>query len=244
MKEKDQDLLETVEEVFDTQTVMTIYEIMRKGYMSKLYGVISTGKEARVYWAKNRKGEDVAVKIFLTTTSEFRRSIRMYIDGDPRFKGVSGDIRKLIYTWARKEYKNLQKMYEVGVRVPKPIYQLRNVLLMEFIGEDGVRAPLLKEVELDLDEALKIFNILKYYVAKLYHVAKLVHADLSEYNVMLYYEEPVLIDVSQAVHVDHPMSGYFLRRDVRNLVRYFKEEVGLNIPSEDEVLEEVLKWKG
>lgn len=220
-----------------------LYEIMRRGFISKLHGVISSGKEARVYWAKSRSGEELAVKIYFTSTSEFKKSIRMYIEGDVRFEGLArGDHRRLVYVWAKKEYSNLKRMFEVGVRVPKPIHYYKNILVMEFIGEEGCRAPLLKEVKLEEEHALEVFYKILEYVKILYHKAKLVHADLSEYNVMIYNGEPVIIDVSQAVHLDHPMAMYFLRRDLRNLSRYFRGELKLEVPEEEELLRVVLDW--
>jgi len=204
-----------------------------------MFGVVSAGKEARVYWAKNRRGEDVAVKIYLTTTAEFRKSIRQYIIGDPRFESVSGDLRKLILKWVQKEYKNLKRMYEAGIRVPKPYYAYRNILVMEFIGENGIRAPLLKEVRLTDEEYVEIYEKIVYYMKLMYNKAKLVHADLSEYNIMLYDGEPVIIDVSQAVTLDHPMAMYFLLRDIKNIIRYFRDEVGIETHNLNELLEEI-----
>lgn len=208
---------------------------MRRRIIGRMYGVISSGKEARVYWAKSPKGEDLAVKIYLTSTSEFRKSIYQYILGDPRFEYVRKDTRELIYAWTRKEYKNLKRMYEYGVRVPKPIFYMKNILVMEFIGENGIRAPLLKEVSLSDEEYIKIFNKVIEYIKILYRKAKLVHADLSEYNIMIFKGEPVLIDVSQAVLLDHPLAIEFLKRDIRNIVRYFRDELGLHVPSEEEI---------
>ncbi|RLG73690.1 MAG: serine protein kinase RIO [Thermoprotei archaeon] len=236
---KDKDYYEVVEEVFDTPTLLALYHVIRKGYIDKMFGVVSAGKEARVYWAKNRRGEDVAVKIYLTTTAEFRKSIRQYIIGDPRFESVSGDLRKLILKWVQKEYKNLKRMYEVGVRVPKPYYAYRNILVMEFIGENGIRAPLLKEVRLTDEEYVEIYEKIVHYIKLMYNKAKLVHADLSEYNIMLYGGEPVIIDVSQAVTLDHPMAMYFLIRDIKNIIRYFRDEVGIETHNLNELLEEI-----
>ena len=243
---KDKDLYETVEEVFDSETLLALYEVMRRGVVSKVYGVISSGKEARVYWAKNRKGEDLALKIYLTMTAEFRKSIWKYIYGDPRFEGMSPrNIKQLIYLWTRKEFRNLKRLFEAGVRVPKPIYVYKNILVMEFIGEDGVRAPLLKEVyrDLTLEQHKYIFDKVVEYIARAYHIAKLVHADLSEYNIMIYNDEPIIIDVSQAVHIAHANALEFLRRDISNIVRFFKYEVGLEVPSEDEIFKKVIEWK-
>ena len=237
-RRKDKDLYETVEEVFDTRTMMALYDLMRRGYISRLYGVVSAGKEARVYWGKNRRGEDVAVKIYLTATAEFKKGIRKYIEGDPRFEGLLfRDTRKLMEAWARKEYRNLVRLYRAGVRVPRPITVHRNIIVMEFIGEEGRRAPLLKEVasELGEEELERIFKILVEYVWKAYCEARLVHADLSEYNVMIYGNEVILIDVSQAVDLAHALAEEFLARDLRNLVRFFGEEVGISVPSVQEL---------
>ncbi len=233
---KDKDLFETVEEVFDMSTQLAIYELMHRGVLAELKGVISAGKEARVYCGKSPKGEDLAVKIYLTTTAEFRKSIRKYIIGDPRFEQIANrGLRKLIYAWARKEFRNLKRMMEAGIRVPKPIAVYRNVLVMEFIGENCRRAPLLVELakpepQLDVEEWTRIFNIVFDYMIKMYQKAKLVHADLNEYNIMYWKEEPVIIDVSQAVPIHHPYADEFLRHDIQQIRRFFSS-VGVKVPS-------------
>ena len=76
------------------------------------------------------------------------------------------------------------------------------------------------------------------YVRKLYQEAELVHGDLSEYNVMIWDDGPVLFDLSQAVTLEHPMAEFFLERDLRNLLRYFSK-LGLPVPSLQEALEMV-----
>ncbi len=209
-----------------------------------MYGVVSAGKEARVYWAKDRRGRDVAVKIYLTFTAEFRKSIKQYIIGDPRFESVSSDLKKLILKWVQKEYKNLKRMFKAGVRVPEPYYAYRNILVMEFIGENGVRAPLLKEVSLSREEYEEIYRKIVKYMRLMYRVAGLVHADLSEYNVMVYHGEPVIIDVSQAVTLDHPLATHFLLRDIRNIIRFFREKAGIRTHTVDELYRFVTGEKG
>ena len=166
---KDKDIFETVEEVFDKRTVLAVIELQRRRCLRVLKGVVSAGKEARVYWGKSYDGRDLAVKIYLTATSEFKKSIWKYIRGDPRFEGIGKlPTRKLMEVWARKEYSNLKRMYEAGVRVPKPICQFSNIVVMEFIGREGKRAPLLKEYHdaglLSEDEAKYIFNKIMEYM--------------------------------------------------------------------------------
>jgi len=72
----------------------------------------------------------------------------------------------------------------------------------------------------------------------LYRKAKLVHGDISEYNVMIWRGRPVLIDVSQAVPIEHPNSEMFLRRDLNNLNRYFKK-LGVEVFPIDELYRRV-----
>jgi len=185
-----------------------------------------------VYWGTDFKGDDIAVKIYLTSASEFRKGLIKYLRGDPRFDSkIPKSTRKLMCLWARKEFRNYLLMYEAGVSVPKPITQFENVLVMEFIGEKGKKAPLLKEVDLSTDEYYEIFKNLIEDVRKIYQVAGLVHGDLSEYNVMIWRGRHYIIDVSQAVKVSHPNAHEFLFRDLRNIRRFFADDVGLEVPS-------------
>jgi RIO kinase 1 len=229
---RDEDLFETVEEVFDRATVLALLELKQRGCLSKLSGVVSAGKEARVYLAKGKSSEYVAVKIYLTATAEFKKGIWKYIKGDPRYEWVlSLPTHKLMSVWARKEFSNLKRMYGASVSVPKPICVYRNILVMEFIGENGVRAPLLKEAAeaglLDRDFAVQIFTEIVRNVYRMYWYAGLVHGDLSEYNVMLHGDRVYIIDVSQAVKLEHPNSHMFLYRDINNIVKFFRDELKL-----------------
>ncbi len=224
-----------MEEVFDRSTLMTVYDVLNKGTIAEIYGAVKAGKESRIYWGKDQKGRELAIKIYLTTSSEFRRGMLPYIEGDPRFAHVRRDTRSLVYAWAQKEFKNLQRGHEVGVTVPEPMAARNNVLIMEFIGENGVSAPLLKEME--LKNPRRTYRQLLTNVKKLYRKAGLVHADLSEYNVMIWRGKPVLFDVSQAVTLEHPMAEKFLRRDLENLGQHFKK-LGVDIQS----VEETYRW--
>ena len=221
MKEKRSEEYEVLEEVFDRSTLMTIYDFLNKGTIDEIHGVVKAGKEARIYWGKDPDGKELAIKIYLTVSAEFRKGMLPYIEGDPRFAHVRRDTRSLVYAWAQKEFKNLQRAATANVRVPKPIDVSNNVLVMEFIGKNGVSAPLMKETF--PKNPKRVYQQLLIYVKKLYQKARLVHADLSEYNVMLWNNQPVIFDISQAVLLEHPMADQFLRRDLENLHRYFKK---------------------
>lgn len=235
IKFKDEEDFKVVQSVFDRRTLITLYKLARDGYIDVMNGIISTGKEANVYWAKNSDGEDVAVKIYRITTLDYRK-MATYIEGDPRFKTFKKKTHALVYEWAKKEYKNLYDARNVGVRVPNPIIVEKNVLIMEFIGEDGVPAPLLKEVE--PEEPEKVLDTIVNYMEKLYKGAELVHGDLSEYNIMYLYGEVVFIDMSQSVKAKHPHSLELLVRDIRNVLNYFRK-LDVLVYSIDEVFEKV-----
>ena len=227
--------------MFNRATLVALMSLVRRRVIYELKGVISAGKESRVYWGKGFRGEDLAIKIYLTTTAEFRKGILKYIKGDVRFeKYVPRSTKKLMGLWARKEFRNYLLLYRVGVSVPKPFTQYQNILVMEFIGDSGIRAPLLREVRLDSNKYEELFNSIVKDVRRAYLKARLVHGDLSEYNVMVWRGKHYIIDVSQAVRVDHPNALDFLARDLRNIHRYFAKELGLNIPSVDRLFEFVV----
>ena len=209
----------TSEEVFDNSTIMSIYYLMSRGYVDMVDFPISTGKEANVFRGLDRDGNMVAIKIYRIATSNFRK-MRMYIEGDPRFRGISHDRRRLVYRWAMKEFSNLERMMGSGIRVPIPIAQKDNVLIMEYIGTEERPAPLMKDSDFD---AASGFDFVVESMKRMYQDAKLVHGDLSEYNTLVDGDGFVIIDVSQAVHLKHPASMQLLERDIKNTARYFRK---------------------
>ncbi|MCS7099779.1 MAG: serine protein kinase RIO [Sulfolobales archaeon] len=225
--------------MFDTATVRALLELVRRGVVYEVKGVVSAGKEARVYWGKDFDRKDLAIKIYLTSSAEFRKGIHKYLRADPRFSGkVPTSTRKLYSLWARKEFSNYVKMFEAGVSVPRPIAVHENILVMEFIGTEGKPAPLLKDLELGLEELEEMFNHIVEDLKKMVLKARLVHGDLSEYNVMVWEGRHYIIDVSQAVSLDHPNALEYLRRDLVNLVKFFSKR-GLPIPSPAELLSSI-----
>jgi RIO kinase 1 len=221
---KDSDDLKVRSNVFDTRTLMNLYALSSKGVIDALGGAISTGKEANIFYAACGE-KDLAIKIYMISTSNFK-AMQDYIVGDPRFGSVKGTKRGIISAWTRKEFRNLKRAEEVGVRVPHPVAMRENILVMELVGERESPAPMLRDVDLDPTEARRVFEKLSEYISLLYHKATLVHADLSEFNV-LYNGEPVVIDMGQSVTLDHPMARRFLERDVFNVVRYFQRKYAL-----------------
>lgn len=233
MREKRSEEMESLEEVFDKSTLMIVYRLLNRGYVKSIFGVVRSGKESRVYWGLGKRNKPLALKIFLTTSADFKQGRMMYIKGDERFKSTRTDTRSLINLWALKEFRNLQQAEQAGVRVPSPLKVDGNVLVMEFIGRNGVPAPLLRESP--LDHPGRMYDKIADSVRRLYQKAHLIHSDLSEYNIMLAKLNPVIFDFAQAVPPGHPMARSFLERDLIRLNEYFSR-IGVKVPSMDRLI--------
>lgn len=205
-------------EVFD-QSTLKVLNKFRGEYYDEIEYCISTGKEANVFRASTKKGF-VAVKVFRTYTSNFDR-IKEYMIGDPRFSRLKKGKHQLVYLWTKKEFRNLNKAYKLGVFVPKPFVFKKNVVIMEFIGEKGQASPLLKDYK--MKKPLKWYNTIIENMKRLYK-GGLVHADLSEFNILSYKNRPVLIDMAQSVLTEHPRAREFLKKDFKNINKFFKRK--------------------
>ncbi|MEM0230758.1 MAG: serine protein kinase RIO [Candidatus Woesearchaeota archaeon] len=221
-------------DVFDNFTLTTIEKLTDKGCLEFLKSPISIGKEANVFSAKRGEGV-VAVKIYRLETCDFNRMYD-YIRADPRYSGLKKRRRLVVFAWCQREYRNLLKARELGVRVPSPIGFLNNVLVTEFIGDNDQPAPKLKD---RIPENIQEFaEIVIEYMRKLYS-GGFVHTDLSEYNILNWNEKPVFIDFSQATTRENPNFQQYLERDINNITRFFRKH-GLNLENQ-KVLKEISK---
>ena len=216
----DADQFKVEQSVFDDATFAAIYKLVQDGHVTAFGGPISTGKEANVYEALGSDDgvdRDVAIKIYRINASNFQQ-MREYLEGDPRFEGIGSDKKKVVLAWTQKEFANLSRARQAGVRVPAPIAVERNVLVMELVGLVEDRARRLAEVDVENPETA--YAVVREYMRRL-HAAGLVHGDLSEYNMIIHDGELVVIDLGQAVTVHHPNADDFLRRDCRNVAAFF-----------------------
>ncbi|WP_297512311.1 serine protein kinase RIO [Thermococcus sp.] len=238
-REKDSELYKIANEVFDRTTKETLAYLHRRGKIEELYGVISTGKEANVFAGVDAEGNRIAVKIYRTYTTEFRR-IWEYLAADPRIGYLPKDMRKLVFVWTRREFKNLQRAIKYAVRVPEPVIFRNNVLVMEFIG-DEMPAPRLKDVERELEKKdfEELYSYLIGVIERLWKRGDMVHGDLSEYNVLLW-DGPVVIDWSQATVRRNRMSVELLKRDLRNVTNYFARK-GVDVEDYEVKLRELIE---
>ncbi len=119
----------------------------------------------------------------------------------------------------------MHSLYAAGLPVPQTYSLTRNVLVMEFLGENGWPAPRLKDVELTKKSYDRVYKRLILILREMYQKCRLVHGDLSEYNLLYYKKDIWIIDVSQSVEIDHPNALHFLRSDCKNVTDYFSKWV-------------------
>lgn len=224
---KDADERKTYDEVFDRRTLLDFQKLISDRTIEMLDYPVATGKEGNVFRATSSKGAR-AVKVYRVSTATFR-TISRYIEGDPRFPRLGGNRRKITYAWAAKEFKNLKRMANNGVRVPKPYRFLNNILVMGYLGSTKRAAPELRT--LTITDPDRLFELVLGDMRRI-HAAGLVHGDLSEYNILIWRKLPYIIDVGQAVTMDHPNAEEWFERDVRNMARYFRK-IGVHVTDAD-----------
>lgn len=238
---KDSEDSKVMDEVFDKSALLVLYDLLKHKKIKSVEFPISTGKEGNVFFAFDPKDLPLALKIYRVSNADFR-NLTKYIIGDPRFEGITKNKRKLIYAWCRKEFRNLQRYYECGLPVPKPLLSRANVLVMEYIGDEVAPSPTMKVCPpADVKQAKAWKKVIIDFIIRGYNEAGLVHADLSEYNVLIRDAKPVVIDVSQALLKNHINAREYLEKDIERMLSYF-EKLGAET-EEDEKKQILAKLK-
>ena len=241
----------TTEQVLDPRTRMILYRMLNSGMLDEINGCISTGKEANVYHAKvalpSTHAEttdapvevvmECAVKVFKTAILVFKDRDK-YVSGEFRFRHgyCKSNPRKMVKTWAEKEMRNLRRLFEAGIPCPEPLHLRSHVLMMKFIGTNGWPAPRLKDAKLSDKRIRETYLQLIEMMRKMYQVCHLVHGDLSEYNLLYFNGQLIMIDVSQSVEHEHPAALDFLRTDCRNVTDFYTKS-GLQTMSTQELFD-------
>jgi RIO kinase 1 len=214
---KPDEKFKTKHAVFDDFTNKTIFKLISEGHFDGLESPLYVGKESNVFIAR-KEDKQIIVKIYRLETCDFNKMYD-YIKEDPRYDNLRGKRRKIIFAWVQREFRNLLKAREGGVRVPKPITFQNNVLVMEFIGDNEPSQKLKNAIPKDPKEFLDdiVENMRRLYKAGL------VHADLSPFNILSYNEKPVFIDFSQCTPVRISRGIEFLERDIHNIASFFRK---------------------
>jgi len=209
------------------------------GMISEVVRPLLSGKEAQVYLVISDDEERVA-KVYKDAARRSFRQRAVYAEGRKvrRSRDRRAMAKRSRYgrkqdeaAWRTAEVDMMYRLREAGVRVPKPYYFLDGVLVMELITDPfGAPAPRLGELDLSAEAVEYIFEVLIAEVVKML-CAGVVHGDLSDFNVLMTREGPVIIDFPQTLDAAGNQSARkILIRDVANLNRYLLETVETNRP--------------
>lgn len=212
------------------KTPKRLLPLIEDGIVDEVLYPLMSGKEASVYVV--RAGRDVlCAKVYKDATKRSFKQAVQYREGR---KGRNSRRQRAIEKgskfgraqqeeeWHNAEVDALYKLSAAGVRVPKPQGCFDGVLLMELItDQSGEAAPRLNDVSVPEDLAIEDHATMMDYV-KLMLCAGLVHGDLSEFNVLVDEEGPVIIDLPQAVDAaGNNHARTMLERDIRNMTQYY-----------------------
>jgi len=193
---------------------LAINAFVKAGILEAFGKPLGVGKEADVYDALTPNGERIAIKFHRLGRISFRQTRRK--------RGWTTEyIHWLLRSRkaAEKEYEALTLVYPKGVAVPKPISQNRHAIAMSAI--EGAELAQLREIP----NPQKVLMEILRNIRKAYQKAGIIHADLSEYNIILKPDNHILIiDWPQYVTKDHPNAQQLLKRDIENIITYFKRK--------------------
>jgi RIO kinase 1 len=204
--------------------------LVEEGLVDEVLRQLKSGKEAVVYVV--RCGEEIrCAKVYKEANQRSFHQAAQYTEGrkvknSRRTRAIEKGSRygrqEQEEAWQSAEVNALHRLAAAGVRVPKPHNMLEGVLLMELVAdENGHAAPRLIDLELSPEQARDYHRMLVMEVVRML-CAGVVHGDLSEYNVLVAADGPVIIDLPQAVDAaGNNSAAEMLNRDVTNLAVWF-----------------------
>jgi RIO kinase 1 len=204
--------------------------LIESGLIDEVIHSLKSGKEAAVYVVRCDSAICCAKVYKEAEQRNFRQSV-IYQEGRKvrnsrraraMEKGSRYGRREQESAWQNSEVTALYRLADAGVRVPQPYNFIDGVLLMELVTDaEGNPAPRLNDLEMTAGQA-KIYHafLIEQIVRML--CAGLIHGDLSEFNVLIGSDGPVIIDLPQAVDAAGNNSArMMLERDVGNMAAYF-----------------------
>lgn len=212
------------------KTPKRIQPLVDEGLIDEVMRQLMSGKEATVYVV--RCGDDIrCAKVYKEATQRSFHQAVAYQEGRrvknsrqarAMEKGTRYGRKVAEEVWQNAEVDALYRLAAAGVRVPRPYVCFEGVLLMELVVDaDGHSAPRLNDVALSRERALEFHAALLRQVV-LMLCAGVIHGDLSEYNILVDAQGPVIIDLPQAVDAaGSSVAAAMLERDVTNLANFF-----------------------
>ncbi|MFM5523679.1 PA4780 family RIO1-like protein kinase [Aeromonas jandaei] len=207
-----------------------IQPLVDDGLVDEVISRLMSGKEADVYVV--RCGDETrCAKVYKEASKRSFKQAVVYQEGRrvrnsrsarAMDKGSKYGRKQHEEVWQSTEVDALFKLAAAGVRVPKPYVCLDGVLLMELVTDaDGNVAPRLNDVALSHEQALADHAKVIGYVVRML-CAGLIHGDLSEFNVLVDEQGPVIIDLPQVVDAAaNNQARAMLERDVNNMRNYY-----------------------
>jgi RIO kinase 1 len=207
-----------------------IQPLVDDGLVDEVQSQLMSGKEASVYVV--RCGDVIrCAKVYKEASQRSFKQAVSYREGRKvrnsrraraMEKGSGFGREQQERVWQNAEVDALYKLAAAGVRVPEPFGCFDGVLLMELVtDEDGYVAPRLNDVEMSAEQALEDHQVMINYVVKMLCVG-LIHGDLSEFNVLVDENGPVIIDLPQAVDAAaNNNAEWMLARDINNIREYY-----------------------
>jgi RIO kinase 1 len=196
------------------------------GVIDEVLRSLKSGKEATVYLVRSgphtrcaKVYRDMAQRSFQKRALyQEGRSVRGSRQARAMARSTGFGRREQETAWKNAEVDALYQLVAAGVRVPKPLGYFDGVLVMELVTDaDGNPAPRLGEVELSPETAREYHGVLIRDVVRMLCLG-LIHGDLSEFNVLVAPDGPVIIDLPQAVNAAGNNAALaLLERDVNNL---------------------------
>jgi RIO kinase 1 len=208
------------------KTPAGLQDLIDEGVIDQVLRPLKSGKEAAVYVVRcgdeircAKVYKDLAQRSFQARVQyQEGRKVRGSRQARAMGKATKFGRKEAEAAWKNAEVDALYELAAAGVRVPQPHGYFNGVLVMELITDvDGHSAPRLGEVDLAPDTAREYHRFLMQQVGRMLCVG-LIHGDLSEYNVLVGPDGPVIIDLPQVVSAAGNNSArMMLRRDVGNL---------------------------
>lgn len=212
------------------KTPKSILPLIEDGLVDEVIRPLKSGKEADVFVV--RCGREIrCAKVYKDANKRSFRQAATYQEGRKvrnsrqaraMEKGTRYGRKQQEEVWQNAEVDALYRLASAGVRVPQPHCFVDGVLLMELVTDaDGDAAPRLNDLDLSDAQARTYHAALIMEVVRML-CAGIVHGDLSEYNVLVTADGPVIIDLPQAVDASsNNNAAQMLERDVENLAAYF-----------------------
>jgi RIO kinase 1 len=212
------------------KTPKRLKPLLDEGLIDEVMRQLMSGKEAEVYVVRCG-GDTRCAKVYKEASKRSFRQNVQYTEGRKvknsrraraMDKGSRYGRQEQEQAWQSAEVDALHRLAAAGVRVPRPYNFLEGVLLMELVtDEKDSAAPRLNDLALSEAQAREYHQILITQIVRML-CAGIVHGDLSEYNVLVGSEGPVIIDLPQAIDAaGNNSAGAMLLRDVDNLSAYF-----------------------